>query len=472
MSTSDPYVTIVEGFCRFGEIERNQVIVGIDTLKVQFHINMPKDHKVRFVLTIEDSLGIVYSDGFMIKEGEYLPGFIAPEAMKDLVRGYVNQGYYAYLPQGNLMYKDFIGTGFAANDLGKMDGQGGSAWYTYDEWWERFGASCVHIFYMNWYYALTRYDELLWVEVEVTAPEYDAAFPVGDTIAIGMSYQAEFSKEPTSYSWSEDLIWNTSEPPNMGGEWEPSAYQFWPVEYSQARGFYYEENETRIWWLFTFEILENLVKKYFNPLKPDSARVVYQILPMQYGDPDTLPNPIKMEVEIRDKDSVLVRNWELTTQEQKDQVLFWDGRDNAGEYTDPDSSPYLTSIILTYRQGGRQNENVKDDVRITNCPFGEIYVVSDTNTGIPSDTNKTVRSNQIVDLYGVVKAKIKTIDEEYRYYLGYTNDLYPTSAKIDGQLVDLERWNKELWGELSLTWQVVLPRKAHDFGISVMFQAK
>lgn len=70
---------------------------------------MPKDHKVRFALTIEDSLGIIYSDGFMIKEGEYLPGFMGPKSMKDKLRGYVNQGYTVYLPQGNLVYKDFTG---------------------------------------------------------------------------------------------------------------------------------------------------------------------------------------------------------------------------------------------------------------------------------------------------------------------------------------------------------------------------
>uniref|UniRef100_A0A7C4TCK7 Uncharacterized protein n=1 Tax=candidate division WOR-3 bacterium TaxID=2052148 RepID=A0A7C4TCK7_UNCW3 len=27
-----------------------------------------------------------------------------------------------------------------------------------------------------------------------------------------------------------------------------------------------------------------LVKKYFNPLKPDSARIVYELLPLQYAD--------------------------------------------------------------------------------------------------------------------------------------------------------------------------------------------
>ena len=59
------------------------------------------------------------------------------------------------------------------------------------------------------------------------------------------------------------------------------------------------ENETRLWWLFVFNIRENLVKKYFNPLKPDSARIVYEILPLQYADPDVEPMPKKMEIEKR-----------------------------------------------------------------------------------------------------------------------------------------------------------------------------
>jgi|GEM_PF-1878450 len=478
LSTSDPYVTIVQDFCRFGDIEKNQVIVGIDTFIVQFKSTMPKDHKVRFALTIEDSLGIIYADGFMIKEGEYLPGFIAPEQMKDLVRGYVNQGYYAYLPQGNLIYKDFLGTGFAANDLGKMDGQGGSAWYTYDEWWERFGASCVHIFYLNWYYALSRYDELLNVEVEVNAPEYDAAFPVGDTISIGMSYQAEFSEEPTSYSWSENLIWNTSEPPNMGGEWEPSAYQFWPVEYSKARGFYYEENESRIWWLFTFEILENLVKKYFNPLKPDSARVVYQILPMQYGDPDTIPNPIKMEVEIRDKDSMLVYGpRELSIQEQKDQVLFWDGRDNTGEYTDPDSSPYLATIKLTYREAGdgRQEWVIRRSTTTNNAPaiVGVPILTRIDDSEIPTSKIRYLETPGDLRFSTVVLCKVNNTNdplEDYQCYHPNPFLISPTVKIYDPEWpapheyeFEVKQWRLFTWGFLShLRWCEVRPKIEDD----------
>lgn len=108
-------------------------------------------------------------------------------------------------------------------------------------------------------------------------------------------------------------------------------------------------------------MIENHVKKYFNPLKPDSARVVYQILPMQYGDPDTVPNPVKMEVEIKDKDSVLVYGpRDLDSLEMKNQVLFWDGKDNGGSLVDLDQYPFKAELILTYREAkGRQLWNVR-----------------------------------------------------------------------------------------------------------------
>ena len=32
------------------------------------------------------------------------------------------------------------------------------------------------------------------------------------------------------------------------------------------------------------------------------------------------------------------------------QVYWWDGKDNAGRYTDPGKSPYLVALKLTYRE--------------------------------------------------------------------------------------------------------------------------
>ncbi|MGB3477757.1 MAG: S8 family peptidase [bacterium] len=401
LSTDDPYVTIGQDYSRYGDIPVQGIVTGIDTFVVQFKSNMPKDHKVWFYLTIEDSLGIIYADGFMIKEGEYLPGFIGPKTMKDRLRGYVNRGYTVYLPQGNLVYKDFSGTGFASNDLEKMGGEGGSAWYTYEEWWERFGASCVHIFYADWYYAMSRFWELIYVECEITTPEHYAAFPIGDTIPIVVHYDAEFHYEPEHYSWDETYIWNTSEPPNLGAEWVPGLYQIWPVEYAWDRGFYYEESESRIYCLFTFEILEDFVKKYFNPLKPDSARVVYQIWPDLYADPKIEPSPKKMEVEIKDSLGTTVYGpRELDSLEMKDQVLFWNGKDNGGDTVSVTNNPYQVQIGLEYHNSNkcfRQTEVLRNNL---NLKFDEVIEQQENTIGgfvfwnVDDDNNNKIKDNK------------------------------------------------------------------------------
>ena len=99
------------------------------------------------------------------------------------------------------------------------------------------------------------------------------------------------------------------------------------------------------------------MKKYFNPLKPDSARIVYEILPLQYADPDVAPSPLNMQVEIRDKDSVLVCvPRDLTYQEQKSMVLFWNGRDNEGDTVSFENGPFTVKLNLRYREGRQASQ--------------------------------------------------------------------------------------------------------------------
>uniref|UniRef100_A0A7C6EH25 Uncharacterized protein n=1 Tax=candidate division WOR-3 bacterium TaxID=2052148 RepID=A0A7C6EH25_UNCW3 len=97
------------------------------------------------------------------------------------------------------------------------------------------------------------------------------------------------------------------------------------------------------------------MKKYFNPLKPDSARITFAVIPQEYADPEIPPNPISMNVEIRDCDSNIVYGpAELPDIARKNQVYWWNGKDNSDRYTDPEKSPYLVSFILfTYRQIGK-----------------------------------------------------------------------------------------------------------------------
>ncbi|MCK4422261.1 hypothetical protein KAW48_10730, partial [candidate division WOR-3 bacterium] len=116
-------------------------------------------------------------------------------------------------------------------------------------------------------------------------------------------------------------------------------------------------------WVFDFEIRENLVDKYFNPLKPDSGRVAYRLLPSEYADPDVSPSPINLKVEIRDKDDLLVYGPRgLTLEEQRRQVLYWGGRDNGGEVVDMEKYPYKADLILTYRTTGAKGRQLLSQV--------------------------------------------------------------------------------------------------------------
>jgi len=310
---------------------------------------------------------------------------------------------------------------------------------------------------------------LLTIEGQIETPPDQAAFPIGDTIVIRIHNEARWIEEGSLviYPWNEELVWNTSEPPNLGGEWTPNAYQMWIEEYDYTRGWIYEEDETRIWWLFTLKIRENLVKKYFNPLKPDSARVVYELLPMQYADPDVAPNPIAMQVEVRDCDSNVVYGpTELSYSNQKSQVCWWNGKDNAGKYTDPEKSPYLVSLILTYEQTKQEQGQVRRNTKTTNTPIGAVCVVSSKNGEMSTDVNKIVAFEDEVILYGVIKAKMQDEPEEYKYYLGYTGDDLPAQVKINDNIINLDRWDKNLWGELELEWQTIKPWPKHTSGIS------
>ncbi len=95
------------------------------------------------------------------------------------------------------------------------------------------------------------------------------------------------------------------------------------------------------------------MKKYFNPLKPDSARIVYALVPQRYANPDSSPNPIGFQVEIKDKDGNLVYGpRDLTYQEQKSQTLWWDGRDNLGQIVDMERGSFEAKLTVYYKETG------------------------------------------------------------------------------------------------------------------------
>ena len=221
------------------------------------------------------------------------------------------------------------------------------------EWWESFCCPAVEHWPINWEYVFAR-GMPKYVETEVTEPPESTVFHLGDTIRIKVHNLAVWGD--TTYAWNEDYVINTSVPSKLGYRYEPDVYTFKPVELDTNWNFVQPADEMRHYWIFDLKIKENLVTKYFNPLKPDSARIVFTLQPADYANPDSLPNPISFNVEIRDKDSTLVYGPRpLTNWEQKNQVLYWDGKDNGGVLVDFEQGPFVVTLDLQYA-GGKEWE--------------------------------------------------------------------------------------------------------------------
>ena len=223
-------------------------------------------------------------------------------------------------------------------------------------------------------------------------------------------------------------------------------------------------------WVFTFNIDEFNTEKYFNPLKPDSARVVYQIRPSGYGNPDSLPSPINMEVEIRDCDSVVVYTGELPYEVQKHQVYWWDGKDNDGEYTDPKKSPYLATITLTYQGGkGRPQGSVSRSTKTTNVPT---IIAVPILTRIAPVVEKPTDGNRYLDIISgtsrplyfstVILTKEDNTETPYHCYspdfdmVGNTVIVHPEGGILPLEY-EIEKWEDILWGKVEIEWQEIRP---------------
>jgi hypothetical protein len=61
-----------------------------------------------------------------------------------------------------------------------------------------------------------------------------------------------------------------------------------------------------------------------------------------------------MQMEVRDKDSTLVYGPRaLSYQDQKSQVLWWNGKDNGGQVVDMERGPFVTVLDLQYGESGK-----------------------------------------------------------------------------------------------------------------------
>ncbi len=232
-------------------------------------------------------------------------------------------------------------------------------------------------------------------------------------------------------------------------------------------------------WVFTFAINEPYVKKYFNPLKPDSARITFAVIPQEYADPEVPPNPIAMQAEIRDCDSNLVYGpVELSDIAKKTQVFWWDSKDNSGRYTDPEKSPYLVSLILTYRdsKGGRARD-VKIYTKTTNAPdFFDVPILTrlDPILEIPHDTTRymEIEFGDTRPLYfsAVILTKEDDTGIPQNDYHCYHPNPYPGQRVIicdsawNNQPLEfpVEKW-QDIWGKIDhIRWCEIRPKIYDD----------
>ena len=131
---------------------------------------------------------------------------------------------------------------------------------------------------------------------EILEPLDSMVYHQGDTIDFKVKWTMWYGGG--QQAWVEDYQVNS-------GDYPPGIHTFKAEGWGRGGGGIGEPPPTVdsvTLCIFTFRLKEQLVKKYFTPLKPDSARIVYELSPRRYADPDSVPNPIRMEVEIRDCD--------------------------------------------------------------------------------------------------------------------------------------------------------------------------
>ncbi|MCK4420345.1 hypothetical protein KAW48_01005, partial [candidate division WOR-3 bacterium] len=178
---------------------------------------------------------------------------------------------------------------------------------------------------------------------DILAPSPDVVYHKGDTMGVTVQYDITYLCD-TIYvrdTIIEDYSINTS-------SLSPDKHYLYAVGRLESGE---EVKDSIPVWVVEFTLRENLVDRYFNPLKPDSGRVAYRLLPSEYADPDVSPSPISMKVEIRDKDSVLVYGArELSDEEKRNQVLYWNGMGNGGDTLNPERGPFEGELKLRYRE--------------------------------------------------------------------------------------------------------------------------
>ncbi len=360
LSCMSPYVTVVEPYVTFPieGIPGHHQSLSAGFFKVYFHWDMPKGSIIPFTVVLSSNQGS-FVDGFNIREGDLLSVLELSEVDKYIINEMLSYGCRVIVPSRYLLYdQDSLGNWYW-KDYAYEHGSGGRSVYfgidPLDNGVWAGGGLDGHTGPMSWF-SLTPLNQwpFQWrylfqqgyevaIVPEILEPRDSAVYYKGDTIDFRVQWTMSWGSGQEQ--WIEEYKINS-------GDYPPGMHTFKAVGWS-SQG---PACDSVTLCIFDFYIRENLVKKYFNPLKPDSARIVYALVPQRYANPDSSPNPIGFQVEIKDKDGNLVygpRN--LTPDEQRAQALYWDGRDNGGQVVDLAQYPFTAELTLYYRETkGRQ----------------------------------------------------------------------------------------------------------------------
>jgi subtilisin family serine protease len=340
----DPYVTVITDSGDFGDLGSKETAAV--QYRVHFDASMPKGSVVKFTLNIAAS-GHGFTEEFTIKEGDLLSILALSDATKYEIANLIHQGYEVYVPQKPLDYMEWTdGENYFAynpadySNMWMMRGNiwGGQTVIGVDDWKLEY----LRIFKEGC--------ETVSIIPEILEPQESSVYLQGETFTMKVKFtvtmlcpKPDGGYEEITEEVIEDFVINTANLP-------PAMHTLY-AEGHNAQG-QPVRDEISIW-VFTFNIDEAHVKKYFNPLKPDSARITYKVLPDEYANPYTEPRPISIKVEIKDNTGFTVYGErELANQEKERQVLFWDGRDNQGDTVNLEQGPFEAELSVYYRETG------------------------------------------------------------------------------------------------------------------------
>ena len=72
LATDDPLITIIDDICGIGDLLPGKALQSPDGFRISFSSEMPSEYISHFGITIQDTMGNVFTDELTLKEGDLL----------------------------------------------------------------------------------------------------------------------------------------------------------------------------------------------------------------------------------------------------------------------------------------------------------------------------------------------------------------------------------------------------------------